>query len=290
MRFIFMTVAASFAASVLAKIDLARSRIHGVDELGSDVHQSSFGSDVDLQRDATLQYTFYTTFDSESVTPDTSVISFIDQATGEYWEDVVGIRDSDGRGRFTLVSVALSSWYSINPRTQRSAKFPLKTSSSLDVKLFVAANGESSAFDIGTLSFSGDAAATKTSDSFAPLPEITHTFRTEPKTTPAAISGVAAIFANALPCLVLIGLVSAGCDAWIWLTRSQLSSIKLNLKQSSSNLAFIGTILAFEGLLVTYWVKLTLFQLIPFAVLNGFAVFLSGNQALRALKNRRLAV
>lgn len=166
----------------------------------------------------------------------------------------------------------------------------MKTSISLDVKLFVAANDESSAFDIGTLSFSEDTAATKTLDSFAPLPEITHTFRNEPKNTPAAISGVAAIFVNGLPCLALIGLVSAGCDAWIRLTCSQLSSIKLNLRQSSSNLAFIGTILAFEGLLVTYWVKLTLFQLIPFAVVNGLAVFLSGNQALRALKNRRLAV
>lgn len=111
-----MTIAASFAASVLAKIDLAKSRIHGVDELGSDVHQSSFGSNVDLQRDATLQYTFYTTVDSKSVIPDRSVISFIDQTTGEYWEDVVGIRDSDGRGRFTLVSVAISRWYYINLR------------------------------------------------------------------------------------------------------------------------------------------------------------------------------
>ncbi|EOR01416.1 hypothetical protein E3P92_01580 [Wallemia ichthyophaga] len=261
MKFILVAIAALIANTV-ATIDLVKTRIHGVDELGSDVHHSSFGSSVQLERDANVQYTFYTAADGDTVTPHKSIISFIDYATGQYWEDVVSIRDSDGRGRYTL----------------RTVKFPLKASNCL-VRLFVAANGESSAFDIGTLSFSEDAAAETTTESktpeksiLAPLPEITHTFKTEPKHTPLAISGLAAIFINGLPLLVLLGAISY---------------IPLNLRQSHSNLAFIGTIIAFEGLLLTYWVKLTLFQFIPFAVLNGLALFVSGNRALRVLKKRR---
>ena len=85
-------------------------------------------------------------------------------------------------------------------------------------------------------------------------------------------------------------LVSAPASLHSTLTPLQLSSLTLTVKQTSKNWAFIGTVVAFEGLLLTYWVKLTLFQFLPFAAANALAVFMTGNQALRALKSRREGV
>ncbi|TIA92697.1 hypothetical protein E3P99_00537 [Wallemia hederae] len=259
----------SIAASALSKVQLEQTRIHGVDDLGSDIHQSSFGSDVHLAQDATVQYTFYTSVDNTRSTPISSIISFVDAQTGEYWEDVVGIRASDGRGRYTM----------------RSSKFPLK-SPSLDVKLFVATDGDSGVLDVGKLSFSEDFSRTSSSV----LPEITHTFKTEPKHTPAAISGVAALLINGAPLLGLLVLVGAHVSLQSTLTLLQLSSLTITVKQTTENWAFIGAVVAFEALLLTYWVKLTLFQFLPFAAANALAVFMTGNQALRALKSRREGV
>lgn len=100
----FKLLFAGLLASTFAKLELSGSRIHGVDDLGLNIDQSKFGTNLELENDANVQYTFYTTSEGISITPDRASISFIDKSSGNYWEDVVGIRQSDGRGRFSLVS------------------------------------------------------------------------------------------------------------------------------------------------------------------------------------------
>lgn len=100
----FKFLFAGLLASTFAKLELSDGRIHGVDDLGLNIDQSKFGANLELDNDANVQYTFYTTSEGVSVTPDRASISFIDKSSGNYWEDIVGIRQSDGRGRFSLVS------------------------------------------------------------------------------------------------------------------------------------------------------------------------------------------
>ncbi|KAG8688137.1 hypothetical protein FRC08_011600 [Ceratobasidium sp. 394] len=103
---------------------------------------------------------------------------------------------------------------------------------------------------------------------YAPQPLIAHKFNPEPSQPPKLISAVFTVAALA-PWLILVGL---------------LSQISTPLDMSSTTLSYVGPFLlalfAFEGLLLTYWVKLRLGQVLSYGAILAVVAAGAGKRAL----------
>lgn len=103
---------------------------------------------------------------------------------------------------------------------------------------------------------------------YAPQPLIAHTFNPEPTQPPKVISGVFTIAAVA-PWLILAGL---------------LSQIAIPLNTSGASLSHTGpfllAIFAFEGLLLVYWMRLRLFQVLGYGAILAVISTGAGKRAL----------
>ncbi|KZT25741.1 hypothetical protein NEOLEDRAFT_1133271 [Neolentinus lepideus HHB14362 ss-1] len=111
-------------------------------------------------------------------------------------------------------------------------------------------------------------------DSFAPLPEITHTFRPEQKVPPKFVSAVFSAIVIA-PWVVLLGL-------WSTLRYSTPHLFSPHV------LPFVSSLAAFEGLLLWYWIDLKLGQVLLYGALLGLVTVLTGKQALGAAGDWRV--
>ncbi|PCH35276.1 oligosaccharyl transferase delta subunit [Wolfiporia cocos MD-104 SS10] len=101
---------------------------------------------------------------------------------------------------------------------------------------------------------------------FAPLPEITHTFRPEQRTPAKAASAFFAAFVY-WPWLILIGL-------WLYINP------RVPHLFSPHVFPFIASLGAFEGLLLWYWVSLKLGQVLLYGGILGVLTALAGKRAL----------
>jgi len=105
---------------------------------------------------------------------------------------------------------------------------------------------------------------------YHPQSEIFHTFRADERVPPRIVSllGAGAVAAPWAVLLLLVGNLSPSF--------AFASSPKL--------LLFLGTLTAFEGLLVTYWIQLTLGQVLLYGAVLGGVTVVAGVSALNARK------
>ena len=116
---------------------------------------------------------------------------------------------------------------------------------------------------------------------YAPLSEIHHIFRSDPKSPPRIISAVFTIAVlAALPALL---------GAWLLLGANVNHLGKAMNAAPVSHALFFGSIVAMEGIFFLYYSAWTLFQILPLAGLVGTVAFVSGSKALSEVQERRLA-
>ena len=118
----------------------------------------------------------------------------------------------------------------------------------------------------------------ETEQGFHGLPEHKHTFGIPPtETMPSTkISGLAALVTALVP--------------WVFLLAA-LGMLKPEVQSPSSKALLLFAALAgLEALAVWYWVRLTLFQMLPFLLGSGVVTIVVGRSALGELRKNRLAV
>ncbi|KAI4269005.1 MAG: hypothetical protein L6R38_007635 [Xanthoria sp. 2 TBL-2021] len=116
---------------------------------------------------------------------------------------------------------------------------------------------------------------------YGKLPEIHHTFKSDPKSPPKIITIVfAGAVIAALPSLLIV---------WLSLGANLNHTSKAFGSSPLSHTAFFLSILAMEGIFFMYYTSWNLFQTLPGAAVVGLISFLSGSRALREVQERRLA-
>ncbi|RPB28687.1 oligosaccharyltransferase subunit ribophorin II [Terfezia boudieri ATCC MYA-4762] len=115
---------------------------------------------------------------------------------------------------------------------------------------------------------------------YAPLPELRHTFRPDPKNPPKILT---LIFLGAIGA-ALVGLFGA------WATLgANLSALPKALRAAPlSHPTFLASVLGLEGIFVMYYLKWNLFQTLTAAIIVGPVAFYSGSRTLREVRARRL--
>jgi len=105
---------------------------------------------------------------------------------------------------------------------------------------------------------------------YHPQPEIFHTFRVDPRVPPRVLS-----------------LVGAGAVAGPWaVLLLLLGNLRPSLPFASSPklLLFLTTLTAFEGLLITYWVQLSLGEVLLYGAVLGGVTVIAGVSGLNVRK------
>lgn len=115
---------------------------------------------------------------------------------------------------------------------------------------------------------------------YAPLPELRHTFRPDPKNPPKILT---LLFLGAVG-TALVGLFG------VWATLgANLSALPKALGAAPlSHPTFLGSLLALEWVFMMYYLKWNLFQTLTAAIIVGPVAFYSGSRALREVRARRL--
>lgn len=115
---------------------------------------------------------------------------------------------------------------------------------------------------------------------YAPLPELRHTFRADPKNPPKIIT------------LAFLGAVGAALvglfGAWAALGANLSALPKALAAAPLSHPTFFASLLALEGVFAMYYLKWNLFQTLTAALVVGPVAFLSGSRALREVRARRV--
>ena len=116
---------------------------------------------------------------------------------------------------------------------------------------------------------------------YGKLPEIRHTFRPEPTSSPKIIT------------FFFLAIVLAAVPALFIIWRNQGANLKhITTAFNSapvSHTIFLGSLLALEAIFGLYYTKWNLFQMLPAAGLFGVIAYLSGSRALAEVHERRLA-
>ncbi|MCJ1270124.1 hypothetical protein MMC22_010018 [Lobaria immixta] len=163
----------------------------------------------------------------------------------------------------------------------------LTSSGPLSASLIIASFGSSQpyhshAFDI-SLKFdpSSPTASQEKPLRYGKLPEIHHTFKSEPQSPPKIITLIfTAAVIIAFPLLAI---------AWLSLGANLNHFSKALGSSPISHTLFFGSILAMEGVFFMYYTSWNLFQTLPAAAAIGLVTFLSGSRALREVQERRLS-
>ncbi|TFK49100.1 hypothetical protein OE88DRAFT_1646672 [Heliocybe sulcata] len=161
----------------------------------------------------------------------------------------------------------------LNNMARPPVSLPPTSTSPVKVSLLLGSYKHSPAsLDLFTVSVPASVPAP--ADPFAPLPEITHTFRPEQKVPPKFISAVFSAIVLA-PWVVLLGL---------W------STLRYSVPHlfSPHVIPFVSSLAAFEGLLLWYWIDLKLGQVLLYGALLGMVTLLTGKQALGAAGDWRV--
>lgn len=134
-------------------------------------------------------------------------------------------------------------------------------------------------------------------------PEISHTFRPDPKSPPKVISlffalavaaTVPALFISVSGSLykcrvLLLVLTLSSLGQWLLLGANVNHLTKALGAAPLSHVTFFGSIVAMEGVFFMYYTNWNLFQVLPVAGAVGVVTVLSGTKALGEVQSRRLA-
>lgn len=115
---------------------------------------------------------------------------------------------------------------------------------------------------------------------YAPLPELRHTFRPDPKNPPKILT---LLFLGAVGA-TLVGLFGA----WATLGANLCAMPKALGAAPLSHPTFLASLLALEGVFMMYYLKWNLFQTLTAAIIVCPVTFYSGSRALREVRARRL--
>ncbi|KAF5330170.1 hypothetical protein D9611_010525 [Ephemerocybe angulata] len=265
---VLLLAASAVQASVLT---LQSPKFVVTDALGSQLRAEPFslvhrtGTPVKLEAKDTLKITFQVVDkeDGKGVQPHQTFIRFFDPSTGE--EGIQPIRvTGGGKAKFEL-----------NP-SKPPLYLPPTSTEPLKVSLIIGTPNYDPItvrlFDL-ILPASQPAPTHPDEASFHVRPELHHTFRPDQKLPPKAVSLFFAGLTFA-PWVVLIGL---------W---SQVTP-RLTHLFSPSILPFILSLVAFESLLLTYWVKLRLGEVLLYGAGLGLVTIFTGRQALSSISSLR---
>ncbi|KAI8979257.1 Oligosaccharyltransferase subunit Ribophorin II-domain-containing protein [Mycotypha africana] len=122
-------------------------------------------------------------------------------------------------------------------------------------------------------------------DIFELQPEIHHMFRPAEKMPPAAFSQLFTLLTLAPWAILALG--------WFKLeyTPKKIISelIAGPITRTASIIVFLASLISIEVLFYLYWTRLNLFQTLPYLAGLTIITFFTGQRALSALQNRRLA-
>lgn len=115
---------------------------------------------------------------------------------------------------------------------------------------------------------------------YGKLDEIHHIFRTDPKSPPKLITLVFVLAAVApLPLLIAVWAVLG----------ANLNHLPHAFSNAPvSHAAFLGSVMALEGIFFLYYSHWRLYQMLPAAGAAGLVAFLSGSRALSEVQGRRM--
>lgn len=106
----FLTILSIILSASFA-LDISASKLHVISNKGLDLYEGALGDDFHInlenEEESTIQLTFYAKEHEEFIKPERVTIALVDESSGHYWEDVVGVRERDGRCRYNLVSCCL---------------------------------------------------------------------------------------------------------------------------------------------------------------------------------------
>lgn len=251
---------------------------------------SSLPQAVALGSADTLKLVFTVTENGAPKRPHQAFLSLQDTSTGAEDAYLISIKET-GKGKIELVRPVTITILA-PPRidtTQTHKDLPiqfLQSSSPLKAHIILASFGSSTPFDhyAFDLAVALDQATPlqlpQILARYGRLEEIHHIFRADPKSPPKFISLIFVAAATAtLP--ILIG---------IWAT---LGANLNHLPEAFGNAplshaAFLGSIIALEGIFFLYYSHWRLYQMLPAAGAMGLVAFLSGSRALSEVQGRRL--
>ncbi|KAJ5778125.1 hypothetical protein N7520_001371 [Penicillium odoratum] len=162
----------------------------------------------------------------------------------------------------------------------------LSLPSPVDARVVIGSSGSSEAYDSSVFALSIERnpdVPVPTADvvRYGKLPEIHHVFKDAATSPPIVITlAFVALVGAALP--VLAGL-------WL-LLGANVNHLSTAFKSAPlPHAAFVGSLVAFEGLFFLYYTSWNLFQILPVAAAIGAVAFVSGSRALGEVQGRRLA-
>jgi len=115
---------------------------------------------------------------------------------------------------------------------------------------------------------------------FLPHREHKHTFAQPPteRMPPKAVSGLAALITVAVPWAIFAAVIVPVLG---------LHQLPLTGKGAARTAPLLATILGLETLALQYWLRLTLFEMLPYLIGGGAVAIFSGRTALIELRSRR---
>ncbi|KAL2818820.1 Oligosaccharyltransferase subunit Ribophorin II-domain-containing protein [Aspergillus cavernicola] len=162
----------------------------------------------------------------------------------------------------------------------------LSVSKSIDARILIGSFGSSKAYDEPAFQLSLARGADEPVPTFevsryGKLPEIHHIFKDDAQSPPIVIT------------LTFVAMVLATfpilAGVWLYLG-ANVCHLSTAMKSAPlPHAAFLGSLLAIEGIFFLYYTSWTLFQIIPAVAAVGVVTFISGSRALGEVQGRRLA-
>lgn len=197
------------------------------------------------------------------------------------------VKGVSGKARLEVVSAPLGG---LRPQMDANALQPYKDipsallSSSTPLRLSVAlgsfSSDKSALIPIGTLSPEKPETPAPSPVKYVAQPEITHTFRADPRSPPKILTLVFTLAVSA----ALFALFGA----WVVVGANVKTFPKALGAAPLSYAIFIASLVALEATFFMYYVSWNLFQMLGVAVSIGVVAVLSGRGALSEVKARRL--
>ncbi|KAL4885543.1 Oligosaccharyltransferase subunit Ribophorin II-domain-containing protein [Aspergillus karnatakaensis] len=162
----------------------------------------------------------------------------------------------------------------------------LSTSEPLDARILIGSFGSSQAYNEPAFQLSlargaDEPIPTFEASRYGQLPEIHHIFKADAQSPPVVIT------------LAFIALVLAAfpvlAGVWLYLG-ANINHLPRAIRAAAlPHAAFVGSLLAIEGIFFLYYTHWTLFQILPAVAATGVVAFISGSRALGEVQGRRLA-
>jgi oligosaccharyltransferase complex subunit delta (ribophorin II) len=270
MKTVFLLLLAAVAQAAKLSVESAKYSIvsgNGEPRTKSFEPTERSSETVTITQDDTLKLSFQIVdkASGKGIQPEQTFLRFYDEESGE--EGIQPIRvTSGGKAKFDLNMAKLP------------ASLPPTSSAPLKVTLLIGSSSHSpEKLELFNLHVPASYAAPAHPDevNFHLLPELTHTFRPDPKLPPRAVSALFAGVVFVAPWAVLLGL---------WFSVSP----RVPRLFSPNILPFTASLGAFEFLLYRYWVDLKLGDVLTYGAILGVITLFTGRHALASIADRRL--